>query len=59
VPGSGITKETIERARRRIEGNTWTPSSNSGLVWELSGGVAFCGECGYRLKTHTTSNSAK
>ena len=59
VPDSGVPKETIERARRRIGGNVWTPSRNSGLVWELSNGIAFCGECGYRLKTHTTSNSAK
>lgn len=59
VPDSGVHNETIERARRRIEGNTWTPSSNGGLIWELSGGVAVCGECGYRLKTHATSNSAK
>jgi hypothetical protein len=59
VPDSGVPKETIERVRRKIEGNTWTPSNNSGLIWELSGGVAVCGECGYRLKTHATSNSAK
>jgi Resolvase, N terminal domain len=51
--------KTAERSRRgRIEGNIWTPSTNGGLIWELSGGGAICGECGYRLKTHATSNSA-
>lgn len=59
VPDSGVSTQVIERARKRIEGNTWTPSRNGDLVWELSGGIAVCAECGHRLKTHTTSNSAK
>ena len=59
VPDSGIPHETIARARDRIEMNTWTPSRNSNRTWELSGGIAVCGHCGSRLKTHITSNAAK
>ena len=59
VPDSGIPPETIARARDRIEKNTWTPSRNSNRTWELSGGIAVCGHCGSRLKTHITSNAAK
>jgi site-specific DNA recombinase len=59
VPDSGIPRETIERARQRIEGNTWTPSNNNGLVWELSAGVGLCGECGSRLRTRSPNNSTR
>jgi site-specific DNA recombinase len=59
VPDSGVPKETIERARQRIEGNTWTPSNNNGLTWELSGGVGLCGYCGSRLRTRSPNNSTR
>jgi site-specific DNA recombinase len=59
VPDSGIPPETIARARDRIEKNTWTPSRNPNRTWELSSGIAVCGHCGSRLKTHITSNAAK
>ena len=59
VPDSGIPPEIIARAWDRIEKNTWTPSRNSNRTWELSGGIAVCGHCGSRLKTHITSNAAK
>jgi site-specific DNA recombinase len=59
VPDSGIPSETIQRARKRIEGNTWTPSNNNGLTWELSGGVGLCGYCGSRLRTRSPNNSTR
>jgi DNA invertase Pin-like site-specific DNA recombinase len=59
VPDSGIPSETIQRARQRIEGNTWTPSNNNGLLWELSGGVGLCGYCGSRLRTRSPNNSTR
>jgi DNA invertase Pin-like site-specific DNA recombinase len=59
VPTSGIPSETIQRARQRIEGNTWTPSNNNGLLWELSGGVGLCGYCGSRLRTRSPNNSTR
>ena len=59
VPDSGIPSETIQRARQRIEGNTWTPSNNNGLTWELSGGVGLCGYCGSRLRTRSPNNSTR
>src|SRR5918911_450567 len=44
---------------QRIEGNTWTPSNNNGLTWELSGGVGLCGYCGSRLRTRSPNNSTR
>jgi hypothetical protein len=60
VPDSGIPPETIARARERVESNVaWKPSNNDGLTWELSGGVAVCGECGHRLRTCNQSNAKR
>jgi site-specific DNA recombinase len=60
VPDSGILPETIARARERVESNvTWKPSNNDGLTWELSSGVAVCGECGHRLRTCNQSNAKR
>lgn len=57
VPDSGIPRETIARARERIESNVaWKPSNNGGLTWELSSGTAVCGECGHRLRTRNQPN---
>jgi hypothetical protein len=39
--------------------NTWTVSRNSARIWELSGGIGVCGQCGSRLKTHSTTNASK
>ena len=60
VPDSGIPPETIARARERVESNVaWKPSNNDGLTWELSGGVAVCGECDHRLRTCNQSNAKR
>jgi site-specific DNA recombinase len=58
VPPSGIPPETVARARESLDGNTMVVSKNSGRVWELSGGVAVCSECGKQLVACTTTNSA-
>jgi site-specific DNA recombinase len=53
VPDSGIPREWVDRARDAIWDNA-KPSANARRVWELSGGVLFCGECGCRMVAHTT-----
>ena len=59
VPDSGISPETIARARAMVENNTWNVSPNPARTWELSGGIGLCGQCGSRLKTYSTSNAYK
>ena len=59
VPDSGIPPEIIKMARERIQGNTWTPSTNNGLTWELSGGVGLCGACGSRLRSRSPNNATR
>ena len=45
VPDAGIPKEWVVAAREAIKDNEWV--SNAGdKVWELSGGVIRCAECG-------------
>jgi site-specific DNA recombinase len=58
VPPSGIPPETVARARESLDGNTMVVSKNSGRVWELSGGVAVCSECGKQMQAYSTTNSA-
>ena len=53
VPDSGIPREWVDRAREALKDNA-KPAANSHRVWELSGGVLFCGECGCRMVAHTT-----
>ena len=55
VPDSGIPREWVDRAREAIWDNV-RPSANADRVWELSGGVFRCGECGCRMMAHTTSD---
>jgi site-specific DNA recombinase len=55
VPDSGIPREWVDRAREAIWDNT-RPSANADRVWELSGGVFCCGECGCRMMAHTTTD---
>jgi Recombinase/Recombinase zinc beta ribbon domain len=59
VPDSGIPPETIARARETLKGNTRAVSKNSGRIWELSGGVGVCSECGSRIGAYTTSNATQ
>ena len=53
VPDSGIPREWVEAAREAIKDNA-KPSANAARVWELSGGILVCGECGCRMVAHTT-----
>ena len=51
VPDAGIPKERVFAAREAIEGNAW--SSNAGdKVWELTGGVIRCAECGRAMSVN-------
>ena len=50
VPYSGISRTVVDKARDNISENQWL-SKNGGTVWELTGGIGFCGECGRRLTT--------
>jgi len=59
VPSSGIPHEIIKRARENIKGNIKAVSKNSDRVWELSGGVGVCSECGFRMVAYTSLNPVK
>jgi len=58
VPDSGIPREWVDAAREAIRDNA-KPSANAHRVWELSGGVLVCGECGCRMATHTTTDKKR
>ena len=58
MPDSGIPPEWVDRAREAIKDNA-KPSANASRVWELSGGVLFCGECGCRMVVHTTTDRTR
>jgi len=53
VPDSGIPREWIDATREAVKDNK-KPSANDDRVWELSGGMFFCRECGNRMSVHTT-----
>jgi hypothetical protein len=48
VPSAEIPLSLVEEAREFIRSNR-RPSSAGGRVWELSGGLCFCGICGGRM----------
>ncbi len=50
VPDSGIPRGVVDKARANISENRWL-SRNGGVVWELTGGIAHCGECGRKMTT--------
>jgi site-specific DNA recombinase len=52
VPDSGIPREWIDTARDTLKGNS-VPSSAGRRVWELSGGIIKCGECGRNMMIHS------
>lgn len=58
VPDAGIPLETVEAARRRLEGNTAFSKTND-REWELSGGILRCGCCGRSMATHHTCYRSK
>jgi hypothetical protein len=55
VADSGISPELIDLAREAIRDNT-PPSAAGRRVWELSGGIIRCGECGYNMMIHSVSS---
>ena len=57
VPASGIPRGEIEAARAAIEGNR-VPARAGRRFWELTGGIARCGECSWTMcATHSTTTS--
>jgi site-specific DNA recombinase len=58
VPDSGVPREWVDAAREAIKDNR--KSSNAGRrLWELSGGILRCGECGWTMQAHNVVSSAK
>jgi site-specific DNA recombinase len=58
VPDAGVPRELVEAAREAIEDNP-RPSANDARLWELSGGILFCGHCGNRMAVHSTRAGAR
>src|SRR5215204_1657013 len=52
VPNSGIPREWVDAARDVLKDNS-VPSSAGRRVWELSGGIIKCGECGRNMMIHS------
>jgi site-specific DNA recombinase len=52
VPNSGIPREWVDVARETLKANS-VPSSAGRRVWELSGGIAKCSECGRNMMIHS------
>jgi hypothetical protein len=50
VPDPGVPREVVDAAREAIKDNRRSYSAGS-RVWELSGGVLYCGGCGCRMTT--------
>jgi len=50
VPDSGVPREVVDAAREAIKDNRRHCSAGS-RVWELPGGVLYCGGCGCRMTT--------
>jgi hypothetical protein len=53
VPDAGIPRELVEAARHAVRDNRTSISGEK--FWELSGGVMYCGCCGRRMATHSTT----
>jgi site-specific DNA recombinase len=58
VPDSSIPRSLVDAAREAIKDNA-RPSSAGRRFWELSGGVAVCGECGRHLRHMHRRHSKK
>lgn len=59
VANAEIPRETVERARENVANNSKPAGGEDQRVWELSGGVMFCGSCGRRMSTHSSSYARK
>ena len=54
VPDSGIPRELVEAARAVVEKNR-KPARAGRRFWQLTGGIAYCGECGGTMgASHST-----
>jgi site-specific DNA recombinase len=51
VPDAGIPKEWVLAAREAIKDNVWSSSAGD-RVWELTGGVLRCAECGRAMSVN-------
>ena len=51
VPDAGVPKEWVIAAREAIKDNQWV-SSAGGKVWELTGGVIRCADCGRAMSVN-------
>jgi site-specific DNA recombinase len=56
IPESGIPREWVDAARDAIADNVKL-SQNDNRPWELSGGIARCGECGWAMRAHTVGSA--
>jgi site-specific DNA recombinase len=54
VPDSGVQREWVDLAREMIKENR-VPSAAGRRVWELSGGITKCGECGCNMMIHSVA----
>jgi site-specific DNA recombinase len=52
VPDAGIPREWVDASREVLKGNS-VPSSAGRRVWELSGGIIKCSECGRNMMIHS------
>ncbi len=60
VPDAGMPRGVAERARRMLEYIFRRANKSKGRrVWELAGGLAYCGECGRRMATHSVAPSGR
>jgi site-specific DNA recombinase len=57
VADAGLDRHLVEAARLAIVDNVAT-SKNAARFWELSGGIAYCGECGRRMLASTRKRPA-
>ena len=48
VPNAGIPRDLVEAARVAVEKNR-RPARAGRRFWELTGGIAYCGECEYSM----------
>ena len=56
IPDAGIPREVAEQARRNVEyGFRQANMSKGRRVWELAGGLLYCGECGRRMAGHSVA----
>jgi site-specific DNA recombinase len=58
VPDAGIPREVVGAAREAVKNNR-RKSRNGGRLWELSGGISRCGECGWAIRTSSVTRKGK